>query len=140
MTFFLDNLQLNNYFQPNNIVCLLGKADTNWILNFNVLVLQYELQFSVFDCYSPLTKAILSDDKTISVWSSHIFHLFYDLIFHERLLWRYPNYRKHLENICDIYSLISSCEQESRSVTSELFIVKKYFDDLADCKTHYRDD
>lgn len=30
--------------------------------------------------------------------------------------------------------------EKDRSVTSELFIVKKYFDDLADCKIHSRDD
>lgn len=34
--------------KPNNIVRLLGKANTHWILNLHVLALQYELQFSVF--------------------------------------------------------------------------------------------
>lgn len=96
-------------------------------LNFKLLLFSHSNRSCCVlfcDWYSPSPKAILSDDKTMSVWSLHVFHLFYDLIFCERLLWRYPNYRKHLVNIRDIYAVISSCEQESRSVSSELLIVK----------------
>lgn len=114
-----------------------GRVNLDWIPNFSYFHISLVGSF-LFVTRSPLLKAILSDDKTITVWSSHIFHLFYDLIFHKRLLWRYPNYRKHLENIYDIYAVISSCEQEPRPVSFELFIVEKILVDLADCKIHYR--